>query len=196
MTLRAAYVSVYNLAGTRLHHTALTSGQLFQQPTSTCDRISDLQFFLSYPDARSHGMNHRNSEVVLHCDNVLHLPGARAEQIDPLCIGKLIERGLQMLIDRVRRNFIGVIGRRIHAFHAEHFKTSIAKITCKKIVEFFVVEVSAAHESFDAERAQRFGLRNSGSEDRYLVSVFPTGDALLLGFVAAQHPRGPPSRWG
>lgn len=46
ITKQAAYVSVYNLAGTRLHHTALTSGQLFQQPTSTCDRISDLQFFL------------------------------------------------------------------------------------------------------------------------------------------------------
>ena len=46
VTKQAAYVQVYNLAGTRLHHTALTSGQLLQQPARTCDRIPDLQFFL------------------------------------------------------------------------------------------------------------------------------------------------------
>ncbi len=96
-----------------------------------------------------------------------------------------------MLVNRVAGDLVGFVGRRIHAFHSQHFETGVAEIARKERVEFVVVEISAADEFLDPQRAQRFGLRHAGSEDRYFVFRFPAADNLSLGLVAAHHERRP-----
>src|SRR5581483_11861341 len=98
------------------------SSKHFQQTACAFEGIFNAQLLLHQPDPRRNRMHDGNIQGLFHRDDILHLPRAGTEQINPLRAGKLFERSFQMLVDRVAGNLVRLARRRIHAFHAEHFE--------------------------------------------------------------------------
>src|SRR5690349_25067902 len=85
------------------------SGELFEQPGPTMNRVSNTEVLQNRPDAGSDRMNNRHSEIVFRIDDVRNAPSARAQEINSVHLPMRVKSFRDVTVDLFARQVVAPV---------------------------------------------------------------------------------------
>src|ERR1051325_2190382 len=169
------------------------SGELFEEPGPTVNRVSNPEALQYGPDAGSDRMNDGNSEIIFRIDDVRNAPTARAQEINSVHLPMRAKSFRDVTVDLFARQVVAAVEIDRNSQHRGHVESGRLEIGAELLVDRPLIRCQP-EKAVDVHRVQRVTVAHAGRDDWNPVFLLPLRNELFLCVIAPNHERRPALR--